>query len=64
LATSANPFVVTPATPTIVKYDGSLVPAVDVKTTYSSFNPYTIDFNSGNSYAFADNCTSNITGTP
>ena len=41
-----------------------MVPAVNVKTTFTSFNPYTLDFSSSYTFAFADNCTSNITGTP
>jgi len=62
LAASANPFVVTPATPTIVKLDGSFVPAIDVKTSVTSYNPFSFDFTTSNSFTFADNCTSNITG--
>jgi len=41
-----------------------LLPAVNAKTSTSSYNPYGLDFTNSNSFAFADNCTSNITGTP
>ena len=59
---SKRPQTIVNTTPTIVKLDGSLVPAIDVKTTVTSYNPFSFDFTTSNSFTFADNCTSNITG--
>jgi hypothetical protein len=42
--TAVNPFAVVPVTPVVVPSSGNYLPTVYVKTTTSSYLPWTIDF--------------------
>jgi hypothetical protein len=55
--TAVNPFAVTPVTPVVVPSSGNYLPTVEVKTSFSSYEPWTIDFQSANTVVWADNCT-------
>lgn len=58
--TAENPFAIKPITPSITPLSGSYLPTINVKTTFSSFEPWTIDFQSSETVAWADNCTQSL----
>jgi hypothetical protein len=57
LPNSVNPFAVQPVTPSITPSPSNLLPTILIKTSATSFEPWTIDFQSPNTVAWADNCT-------
>jgi hypothetical protein len=46
-----------PVTPIITASSNNYLPVVSVKTSFSSYEPFTIDFQSSNTVVWADNCT-------
>ena len=59
--TDSNPFIVTPASPSVVNRVYNGLPSILVSTDNStSFNNWVIDFQSSASVVWADNCTQNL----